>query len=220
MGQIADLNDLATPVLADYLLVRDVSDLTDRDKKLLIGTLRSLLLANGTLTNPMLADMAQATLKGRASGAGTGAPADLTAAQVNTIIEEAAPFTPIVSDSDIGGATATPATAAGYYVKRGVDITAFITILGVNTTGLSAAAPLWIRNLPYPSLNSANFRATCTPIFGNVTFTANPVGMMLGNSSAIRFFRMVSAAAVGVITVANFANGTSDVIFTLPYRTN
>ena len=43
-------------------------------------------LSDGSVTNPKLADMAAATIKGRASGAGTGVPTDLTAAQVRTIL--------------------------------------------------------------------------------------------------------------------------------------
>jgi hypothetical protein len=42
--------------------------------------------ADGSVTNAQLADMAQATVKGRASGAGTGDPTDLSAAQVLTIL--------------------------------------------------------------------------------------------------------------------------------------
>lgn len=44
-------------------------------------------IPDGTVTNAMLADMAQATIKGRASGAGTGVPVNLTASQVLTIIK-------------------------------------------------------------------------------------------------------------------------------------
>lgn len=42
--------------------------------------------AVASITNALLADMAAATLKGRASGAGTGVPTDLTATQAATII--------------------------------------------------------------------------------------------------------------------------------------
>jgi hypothetical protein len=42
--------------------------------------------ANDSVTNAILANMAQSTIKGRASGAGTGDPADLSAAQVKTIL--------------------------------------------------------------------------------------------------------------------------------------
>jgi hypothetical protein len=41
---------------------------------------------SGSITNAMLANMAQSTIKGRASGAGTGEPQDLNASQVRTIL--------------------------------------------------------------------------------------------------------------------------------------
>ena len=46
-------------------------------------------IMDGSLTNAKLANMAQATIKGRASAAGTGAPTDLTATQARTILNVA-----------------------------------------------------------------------------------------------------------------------------------
>lgn len=46
-------------------------------------------LGFGTVANAGLANMAESTIKGRATGAGTGAPADLTAAQVRTLLNVA-----------------------------------------------------------------------------------------------------------------------------------
>jgi len=42
-------------------------------------------IAAGQVTNAKLADMVEATMKGRAAGAGTGAPTDLTASQIRTL---------------------------------------------------------------------------------------------------------------------------------------
>lgn len=50
------------------------------------GSIGTTQLADGAVTNAKAADMAQATVKGRAAGAGTGDPQDLTAAQVAAII--------------------------------------------------------------------------------------------------------------------------------------
>lgn len=44
---------------------------------------------NGAVSNAKLADMTQATIKGRASGAGTGAPTDLTSTQATAILDAA-----------------------------------------------------------------------------------------------------------------------------------
>lgn len=43
-------------------------------------------IGDGTVTNAKLVSMTQATVKGRASGAGTGVPQDLTAAQLKAIL--------------------------------------------------------------------------------------------------------------------------------------
>lgn len=50
------------------------------------GEIGTTQLADGAVTAAKLANMAQATIKGRASGAGTGVPVDLTATQVRTIL--------------------------------------------------------------------------------------------------------------------------------------
>jgi len=52
-----------------------------------IDTVQSTGIADGSVTNAKLADMAQATIKGRASGVGTGAPTDLSGTQVRTIAD-------------------------------------------------------------------------------------------------------------------------------------
>lgn len=46
----------------------------------------STTIANDAVSNAKLADMAQSTIKGRAAGAGTGDPTDLTAAQATAIL--------------------------------------------------------------------------------------------------------------------------------------
>lgn len=54
-----------------------------------IDTVQATGIPDGSVTNAKLADMAQATIKGRASGAGTGAPVDLTVSQLLAIIGSA-----------------------------------------------------------------------------------------------------------------------------------
>lgn len=50
------------------------------------GTVATAGLADDAVTNAKLANMTEATIKGRAAGAGTGDPTDLTAAQVRAIV--------------------------------------------------------------------------------------------------------------------------------------
>jgi hypothetical protein len=64
--------------------------------------------ADNSITNAKLADMAQSTIKGRAAGAGTGDPTDLTAAQATAILDV------VVGDAGAGGTKGlAPAPGAG-----------------------------------------------------------------------------------------------------------
>ena len=51
-----------------------------------LAQLEGASLSPGSVNNTLLASMAQATIKGRENGAGTGAPSDLNGAQVNVIL--------------------------------------------------------------------------------------------------------------------------------------
>ena len=96
-----------------------------------------------SVTNAKLANMAAATIKGRASGAGTGDPTDLTAAQVKTILD----FTESVQDV-VGAMVAASGTGlsvayndgAGtvtYTLAQGTEST--VGVLELATTGEAAA---------------------------------------------------------------------------------
>ena len=78
-GTLADQTDLQNEL--------DARDNIPPDNVTLEQAAGPILQAkDGGMTNIKLADMADATIKGRQSGAGTGAPQNLTAAQVRTII--------------------------------------------------------------------------------------------------------------------------------------
>jgi len=65
------------------------------------GTGTVLTVDNDVVTNAKAANMAEATIKGRADGAGTGDPTDLTPDQVSTILDGATD--PFVRTSAAGG---------------------------------------------------------------------------------------------------------------------
>lgn len=74
----------------------------------LTGTYPNPTVTSDAITNAKAANMAQATIKGRAAGAGTGDPTDLTGTQATAILDA------VVGDSGSGGAKGlVPAPGAG-----------------------------------------------------------------------------------------------------------
>lgn len=100
--------DDATPVLRRAALTGDVTASAGNN---------ATTIANDAVTNAKAANMAQSTIKGRAAGAGTGDPTDLTATQATAILDN------MVGDSGAGGtkglvpAPAAADAAAGKYLK-------------------------------------------------------------------------------------------------------
>jgi hypothetical protein len=69
------------------------------------GSVDGANITNGTVVNDKLANMPAATIKGRASGAGTGVPVDLTDAELRTIIGNVASGTAGLAPASGGGTT-------------------------------------------------------------------------------------------------------------------
>tara|TARA_S200002703_G_C3800562_1_gene247384 strand:+ start:2937 stop:3770 length:834 start_codon:yes stop_codon:yes gene_type:complete len=62
-------------------------------------------------------------------------------------------FTPVVADAATGGNTATPSYSAGKYTKIGRIVTIQIRLDNLNTTGMTAGSPVFIRGLPFAAAN-------------------------------------------------------------------
>ncbi len=84
---------------SDPVMGGDLSG-TASNAQIVAGVVGTTELADTNVTNAKLANMADATVKGRALAAGAGVPTDLTAAQVRTLIDLAAQ----ISGSSVGGA--------------------------------------------------------------------------------------------------------------------
>lgn len=87
-------------------LRKRVENLETQERTIAAGSVTGAMLADDAITNAKAANMAQSTIKGRTSGAGTGDPSDLTAAQAATIIAEA--DTLLEANGSVTGATTNP----------------------------------------------------------------------------------------------------------------
>lgn len=78
-------------------LRKRVEALEVQEKSITAGSVTTAMLADDAVTNAKAANMAQDTIKGRASGAGTGDPTDLSAAQVAAIINSSLSHTALTN---------------------------------------------------------------------------------------------------------------------------
>lgn len=100
----------------------------------------TLRLKDGGTTNAKLANMAQATFKGRAAGAGTGAPVDLTAAQAKTALAiVAADVSDFVANARTSISVSDTATLDLNY-NSGTGVLSGAVLDSPTVGGLSAAA--------------------------------------------------------------------------------
>jgi hypothetical protein len=83
------------------------------------GTIATGGLANDAVTNAKLANMVEATIKGRAAGAGTGDPTDLTATQVRTLLGLTSGGSLAVITTAVGNVGTGEDTLASYTVPAG-----------------------------------------------------------------------------------------------------
>ena len=80
---------VAGNIASDAITTDKILNANVTDAKLASNAVTTVKILDANVTNAKLANMVQATIKGRASGAGTGDPVDLTAAQARTILNVA-----------------------------------------------------------------------------------------------------------------------------------
>lgn len=144
------------------------------------GTLTEANIADGAVTNAKLADMAEATVKGRPAGAGTGDPTDLTQAQITALINAfTSSLSGAVPAASGGTNTANHALlgsgAFGQIIKTG---TALLKIQGSVTVGTHAGdnetyariGPLVLQGF---DINWTNVDATGNLFLSGLPYTAS-----------------------------------------------
>jgi len=192
-------------------------------------------VAADLVTNAMLANMAQATVKGRASGAGTGDPTDLTAAQLITILLGADGAGSLL-DADLLDGQHAAAFAAASHAHAIGDLTDFAagtyTPTDSDLTNLSACTPGtfmyirissivfligWVTLDPVTASTTAADSSNLTsfsldlPVASNFSSSANAAGIMIGRTAGDAYpeFATISADTVNdVISVGFYARNS------------
>jgi hypothetical protein len=90
-----DIDLAAGGTFAEFSHTHILADITNAGALAALNQVETAQIADDAVTNVKLANMAAATFKGRAAGAGTGDPTDLTAAQAKTALA--------ISAADVSG---------------------------------------------------------------------------------------------------------------------
>lgn len=134
------------------------------------------------VTNAKMANMVQATIKGRASGAGTGDPTDLTAAQARAIILTDGQALTRVDDTNVtltlGG---TPATALLAAVSLTLGWTGTLSVARGGTGGGSASGTLVDNISGWSSTGIIARTGAGTYAFRTIAGTANQITVTNGS---------------------------------------
>ncbi len=168
----------------------------------------------GSVTNAMLADMATARLKGRAT-AGTGVPEDLTATQATAILNA------VVGDSGSGGTKGlVPAPAAGDAaagkVLKADGTWATVSGLGAgdastNTSSSVDSEVALFSGTGGKTLKRASGSGLAKLTSGVLSVVTAPAGAVVGDTDAQTLSnKTLTAPALGTPTSGNLSNCTAD----------
>jgi hypothetical protein len=129
-----DNDSVSTSKIADTAVTTiKITDGAITEGKIASNAITTAKVLDSNITNAKLANMAQATVKGRASAAGTGPAGDLTAAELRTIIGNVASGTAGLAPAS-GGGTTNFLRADGTWVSPGAGGVAIVRTAEVVTT--------------------------------------------------------------------------------------
>lgn len=163
-------------------------------------------IADGAVTNAKLADMNEATIKGRAAGAGTGDPQDLTASQARTALGLGTAATQDSTAFDAAGsAAAAQAAAIAASQPLDSDLTAIAGLSPSDDDVIQRKAGAWTNRTPAQLIADLGaLGTTFAPLFNPSYINFTGAGTSTTNNTAtdIHASAELSIPAAGLYLVA------------------
>jgi hypothetical protein len=127
-------------------------------------------------------------------------------------------FTPEVADASASGNTASVSTINGWYTKVGRQVTVYVALININTTGMTAGNFLYIRNLPFTALNTTSGNSIGSVEVDNIDFTGYVTAAIGLNQSYLLLKDNIDSSGDAVLTVASVLSSLSDIKVTITYN--
>jgi len=129
-------------------------------------------------------------------------------------------FDPEIADASSGGNTGTATSLEGYYTKVGQQVVVTLKIENIDTTGMTAANNLFIRDLPFTAASGAKGQSQGSLRLDRVNLDANCCGIVCataGNGSYLTLRQTINNASDAQIKVQDFTSGSADIFATITY---
>ena len=129
-------------------------------------------------------------------------------------------FTPVLKDAATGNA-ASAATSIGKSTKIGNRCFFTISLININTTGLTAGNTIHITGLPYTVFNNSNLYTPCQVLRSNVSSTDGSMsGLIAPNTTYMTLANdLVAAGGSSAAIVSQITSTTGDLYISGSYET-
>tara|TARA_Y100001938_G_scaffold69417_1_gene96227 strand:+ start:1212 stop:1814 length:603 start_codon:yes stop_codon:yes gene_type:complete len=155
------------------------------------------------------------------SASGKGIHLGVTSATAANLLDdyEEGTFTPVVSDAESGGNTASIGFKSGVYVKVGNIVTVMVNMFNINKSGMTSSSNVNFQGLPFAVSNDFFSHVTGVCDVDLVDFNAYVTFLAFNNLSRGLFRNIRDNDTDLAITVSNLSAQDSDINFTITYKT-
>lgn len=130
---------------------------------------------------------------------------------------ETGTFTPVVADASSSGNTAT-GTLTGEFTRIGNKVHVELSLVNINTAGMTAGNDLWVTNLPFTS--SATGAVVGSVSVQSISFTGYLVIRLLQSATAFRIAENTTSSNIDLLIVSDATSGSADIICAFDYITS
>jgi hypothetical protein len=127
-------------------------------------------------------------------------------------------FTPVLADAITGGNTATGSTVEGHYTKVGRLVTLNMSLININTTGMTGGLDLFIRALPFTSAGGQIGRGEGSVRADRLTYSGYVTPAIESADAYLRLADNVSATSDVWLDVSAINSGNTDLFISISYN--